>query len=212
MSAVVAMRGAALRILMAATALALAASSCSEATGAGTLSGFVPRDRAPVGGLVLPEVHAGRADAPFHFRAAPGHVLFVYFGYTTCPDVCPTTLSDLRRALRGLGADAGRVDVAFVTVDLERDEPRLLEAYLASFVRDGHPLRARTPQQLATAEQAFGASSLVNRNSAGAIEVSHTATSYLVDGRGRIVDEWTFGTSSAVMTADLRVLLGRAKP
>jgi protein SCO1/2 len=192
-------------------ALALLVNSCSDATGSSGLTGFVPKGMAPVGSLALPEVHEGKADVPFHFKATPGHVLFVYFGYTTCPDVCPTTLSDLKRALRDLGPDARRVDVAFVTVDLERDGPRLLEPYLASFVHDAHPLRARTTQQLVAAENAFGASSVVKKNAAGAIEVSHSATSYLVDERGRIVDEWSFGTASSVMSADLRVLLSRAK-
>lgn len=195
-----------------ALALLLLPGLTARANGAVGLKGSVPRNVAPVAGVALPEVHAGRPDAPFHFRAAPGHVLFVYFGYTTCPDVCPTTLSDLRHALRDLGDGARRVDVAFVTVDIQRDDPRVLEPYLASFVRDAHPLRARTPQQLAAAERAFGASSTVTRNSAGVVEVSHSATSYLVDERGRIVDEWGFGTAPATMTADLRILLDRAKP
>jgi len=178
-------------------------------TGPGASAGESPGS---VAALALPEVHPGRPDAMFHFRAAPGHVLFVYFGYTSCPDVCPTTLSDLRRALRALGDAAGRVDVAFVTVDPARDVPRVLDPYLASFVRGGHPLRPRSRRELAPVQEAFGASSSVTRAKDGTIEVSHSATSYAVDGRGRIVAAWPFGTTPATMTADLRGLLGQAAP
>jgi protein SCO1/2 len=148
----------------------------------------------------------------FHFRTAPGHVLFVYFGYTTCPDVCPTTLSDLRRALHEVGGEASRVDVAFVTVDPARDVARVLEPYLASFVRGGHPIRPRTRGELAPVQRAFGGSSTVTRAPDGTVEVTHSATSYLVDERGRIVDEWPFGTKPEAMAQRLRTLLaaGRA--
>ena len=193
-------------------ALVLLPSREANASGAGGLKGTVPRDKPPVGSVALPEVHAGRPDLTFHFQAAPGHILFVYFGYTTCPDVCPTTLSDLHHALRSLGDAARRVDVSFVTVDPQRDVPGVLEPYLAAFVRDAHPLRPRTQDQLVAAERAFGASSTVTRNADGVVEVSHSATSYLVDERGRIVDTWGFGTTPAAMTADLRILLKLAKP
>ena len=176
------------------------------------LNGSIPLDRAPVGGLTLPEVHPGRSDEPFHFRAAAGHVLYVYFGYTSCPDVCPTTFTDLGHALRDLGSAARRVDVAFVTVDPQRDVAQVLEPYLGSFVHGGHPLRPRTQQELATVERAFGASSTVTRHPDGRVDVSHSAASYVVDDRGRIIDQWAFGTTPAAMTSDLRILLGAAKP
>lgn len=190
-------------------ALAIALLSAREAPARSPqqLSGSVPRDRAPVGGFALPEVHAGRPDVLFHFKAAPGHALFVYFGYTTCPDVCPTTLSDLRRALHHLGGAAQRVDVAFVTVDPQRDVPQVLEPYLASFVRGAHPLRPRTQEELIAVEHAFGASSTVTRSPDGHVDVTHSAASYIVDEHGRIVDQWAFGTSAASMTSDLRLLL-----
>jgi len=193
-------------------ALGLLAARRAGAVAAEGLGGSAPRDRAPVGSLALTEVHSGRSGEPFHFQAAPHHILFVYFGYTSCPDVCPTTLSDLARALRNLAAAARRVDVAFVTVDPERDIPGVLEPYLASFVRGGHPLRPRTQQELMSIERAFGASSTVTRSSDGHVEVTHSATSYIVDDHGRIVDQWTFGTTPAVMASDLRTLLNRGGP
>ena len=203
------------RRLPAVVALALAllpARGAGEAGGGERLSGSAPRDRAPVGSLALTEVHSGRSDEPFHFKAASGHVLFVYFGYTTCPDVCPTTLSDLEHALRRLAAAARRVDVAFVTVDPQRDVPEVLEPYVASFVRGAHPLRPRTQQELSSVEHAFGASSTVTVSPDGRVDVTHSAISYIVDDRGRIVDQWAFGTTPAAMASDLRILLNLSQP
>ncbi len=162
--------------------------------------------------MSLPEVRAGEADRPYFFKASPGNLLYVYFGYASCPDVCPATLSDLRRALRMLGPDSSRVEVALVTVDSERDTREILRAYLDGFVRGGHALRPETQSQLARAEEAFGATSRVGRAADGKIEVSHTAVSYLVDENGQVLLEWDFGARPADIAHDLRLLLGiRAK-
>jgi len=188
-------------------AIGLLATWESTASGQARLHDNAPSDKPPVGTLALFEVHPGRSDRLFHFKAAPGHDLFVYFGYTSCPDVCPTTLSDLRHALRELGDAARRVDVAFVTVDPERDVPRVLEPYVTAFVPGAHALRPRTQQELVTVERVFGASSTVTAHPDGTVDVSHSAVAYIVDDHGRIVDQWPFGTSPAAMAADLRVLL-----
>jgi len=78
-------------------------------------------------GLKDPE---GKVRSISDFR---GKVVAVNFGYTQCPDVCPTTLSDLNKAVRKLGADASRVQVLFVTVDPKRDKPELLREYVPAF-------------------------------------------------------------------------------
>lgn len=184
---------------------------CGRGAAHAPLGGRLPANTAPVGELALPEARADRMGVPFRFRPAPGHVLVVYFGYTTCPDVCPTTLGDLHRALARLGGDSQRVDVAFVTVDPDRDTPDVLAPYLAGFVADGHPLRPASQSQLAEAERAFGATSSVTRNPDGEVEVSHSGTMYVVDDRGRIADEWPFGSTADLMANDLRILLGAAR-
>jgi protein SCO1/2 len=100
----------------------------------------IVRDPAPVvGEATLPDISDGGADFPF--VAGPDQVLVVYFGYTSCPDVCPTTLADLRRALEELGRRADDVDVAMATIDPGRDTDEVLTGYLTSFVPEGHPLR-----------------------------------------------------------------------
>jgi protein SCO1 len=184
--------------------------SCSRAAKDAPLSGHTLANSAPVGALALPEVHADGSSTPFPFRAQSGHVLVVYFGYTTCPDVCPTTLGDLHLALAKLGADAQRVDVAFVTVDRDRDTPDRLVPYITTFVTGGHALRPASETELATAENAFGAMSSITHTPAGEIEVSHSGTVYLVDQNGKIVDEWSFGSTPELMAHDLRILVARA--
>lgn len=175
-----------------------------------SLHGSVPSRLTYVGGASLPEVHPGRPGREFAFRARPGRVLAVYFGYVSCPDVCPTTLSDLAHAIRSLGAAGGRVDVAFATVDLYRDSAAVLAPYLASFTPAGHPLLADSPSRLAAAEVAFGATSNLVKKSDGGIEVEHTAQTYVVDDAGRVVLTWRFGTTAADMADDLRALLRAA--
>src|SRR4029077_20921149 len=83
-----------------------------------------------------------------------GKAVVVFFGYTHCPDVCPTTMSELASAMKKLGAEADKVQVLFVTVDPERDTPEILKQYVTAF--DPHFLGLRgTPEQTAQAAKDF---------------------------------------------------------
>ncbi|MDA3005045.1 MAG: SCO family protein [Actinomycetota bacterium] len=95
------------------------------------LAGFT-RDPVPrVGGVSLPGVGPGGRGKPVPMRAKPGNLLVVYFGFASCPDVCPTTLSDVRGALKRLPADQRkRVEVAMVTVDPTRDTANVMRSYV----------------------------------------------------------------------------------
>jgi protein SCO1/2 len=182
------------------------AASPAKAT---TIEGL-QRDRPlEVGEVALPQVAEDGTTTSFPLQAEPGGLLFTAFGYTNCPDVCPTTLSDIRKALALLDdEEAERVQVAFATVDPARDTPEVMNAYLGSFVTDGHPLRTDDPEELAAAEEALGISSQVVEQPDGRIEVAHTARSFVIDDAGRVVVEWSFGTSAEVMASDLHLLLG----
>ena len=180
------------------------------ARGGARLEGAKPPGAGYVGGVSMPEARIGAPDRPFIFRATPGHLLFVYFGYTNCPDICPMTMSDLRGALRRIGPGAGRIDVAFVTVDPLRDSAAMLVPYLESFVPGTHALIPRTQEQLGRAETVFGAASSVTKQPDGRIEVSHTGLAYIVDDRGRVLVQWNSGTSARDMAHDLNILLARA--
>lgn len=167
------------------------------------LSGY-HRDPAPnVGELSLPELT--NDGQPLTLRAEPGGLLVVYFGYTNCPDFCPTTMSDLRIARRRLD-DPERVAVAMVSVDPERDIPVLAD-YVGSFFDDGHALATDDPSLLAKVAAPFGVSSQVTTNETGEIEVAHTTQLYAIDDAGVLVLTWPFGVTTDDLSADLEQLL-----
>lgn len=203
--------------LGAAAVLAVGSASCGAVDG-NALHGVVRAEPLEVGAVALPDVapaalRAGGViddDGRLVLRAADGRLLLVYFGFLNCPDVCPTTLADLRAALRRLpAAEADRVDVAFVTVDPDRDGPAELAAYLPAFLPRFHALRAESAA-LRPALDAFLASAEVTSGTDGEVEVAHSAVLYAVDAAGRVVVEWPFGTSATALADDLRILLGRA--
>lgn len=192
-----------MRAAKTAAILALVVAACGEPIPAKP-AGIV-RDPAPeVGATMLPDVATGEDVA---FVADPDEVLVVYFGYTSCPDVCPTTMADLRRALEELGEDAERVDVAMATIDPDRDTEDVLTGYLRSFVPDGRPLRTTDDAELRAAAEAFGADYAVSTTDDGTVEVEHTGFLYAVDDRGRLALTWAFGTPWQDIHADLRYLL-----
>ncbi len=191
--------------------LALALSGCAGGGARDALKGRAPAGAAYVGHLSMTEPFPDRAPNAFRFRAPAGHVMLVYFGFVSCPDICPTTLSDVRKALRALGDDSSRVDLAFVTVDPQRDTPEVIGPYVRSFVPAGHALRPVTQSELGRVQAAFGATSSVTKKADGEINVSHTAVTYVVDANGKVLVEWPFGTPSADMIHDLRILLPSRK-
>lgn len=171
--------------------------------GGGELRGVVRQPRPHVGAVSLPEAGGGS----FAFTAAPGRVLLAYFGYTSCPDVCPTTLADLKVAFADLGPRADRVDVAMVTIDPQVDTGELLTRYVRSFLPRAHALATTDDAALRTAADAFGADYGATVNAAGVREVFHTASVYAVDDAGEIVVSWSYGTPVDDVVHDLRLLL-----
>ncbi len=156
-----------------------------------------------VAGVTLPDLTAGGAD--FSFVAEPDRLLLVYFGYTNCPDFCPTTMSDVKLARQRLD-DPERVDVAMVTVDPGRDLDVLAD-YVTSFVPEAHALGTDDFADLDRAAGPFGVSYEVREADDGAIEVAHTTLLYAVDDTGRVVLTWPFGVSIDDLAADLELLL-----
>lgn len=175
------------------------------ANGDRELAGY-RRDPAPVvGDLSLPDVAADGEEMAI--RATPGGILAVYFGYTNCPDFCPTTLSDLRLATRRMDPElAARVGLAMVTVDPNRDLPVLAD-YVRSFFDDAHALGTTDPSRLAEIAAPFGAGYQISTGDDGEIEVAHTTSLYAVDDDGEIVLTWQFGVPIDDLAADLTQLL-----
>ncbi|MGI9051038.1 MAG: SCO family protein [Ilumatobacteraceae bacterium] len=162
------------------------------------------REPAPrVDAVALPDV--SRDGEPFELRAEPGGLLVVFFGYTNCPDICPTTMSDLRHAMDELGDDASRIDVAMVTVDPARDTDVLAD-YVQDFVPDAHALATDDAVALRAVAEPFGVSYDVQVHD-GHTEVGHSSQLFAVDETGTLLVTWSFGTRADDLVADLRTLL-----
>lgn len=172
----------------------------------GSLSGIQRSNPPVVGGI---ELRDARTDTPFSLMPPKGEVMLVYFGYTSCPDVCPTTLSDVRRVLRSLDADrSGRVTLIFVTVDPGRDTAEVLDGYVSSFVDSNHVVRIEDQTALRDVQRPFGArSELGPKHEDGTYEVAHTGVLYAVNDEGKVAVEWPFGTDSDTIAHDLGILL-----
>ena len=153
----------------------------------------------------LPDV--GSRGEALPFVGPDDGILIVYFGYTFCPDVCPTTLSDLRTALGDLGDEAERVEVAMATVDPGRDSDEVITDYLHAFVPEGHPLRTEDDAQLREAADAFGVDYSVIEGANGTTEVLHTAYLFAVDETGEIRAIWPFGAEPETITSDIETML-----
>ena len=163
------------------------------------------REPAPVvAEFSLPDLSNG--GEPFTLRADPGELLIVYFGYTNCPDFCPTTLSDVRLAAQLLDDDADRIEVAMIAVDPDRDLP-ILADYVGGFFDDGHALGTDDPSALAQVAAPFGVQYDVTTTDDGEIDVAHTTQLYAVDDSGELVMTWQFGVSKDDLAVDFEQLL-----
>ena len=169
------------------------------------------RDPEPqVDATPLPDVSDG--GTPFTLRAPQDGLLIVYFGYTNCPDVCPTTLANLKVALGDLGEDAKRVQTAMITIDPDRDLP-VLARYVQSFVPGAHALATADQATLRAVAGPFGVSYEVRTSPSGEVQVAHASYLFAVDDHGKLVITWPVTsdaettTSSKDLAADLRVLL-----
>jgi protein SCO1/2 len=136
-----------------------------------------------------------------------GKVVVVFFGYTQCPDVCPTTLTELAAVKQQLGADGAKVQSLFVSVDPARDTPELLKAYMANFGPDFVGLSG-TPDQTKAAAQEFKIYyAKVPGKTESSYTVDHTAGSYLFDKQGRVRVFTRYGSGAEALASDLKILL-----
>lgn len=136
-----------------------------------------------------------------------GKAVVVFFGYTQCPDVCPTTLAALADAMKQLGPDADRVQVLFVTVDPERDTPALLEQYVPAFDKRFLGLSGDADAIARTAKEFKIIYQKVPGSSPGTYTMDHSAGTYVFDPQGRLRLYVSNGQGSDVFAHDLRELL-----
>jgi protein SCO1/2 len=136
-----------------------------------------------------------------------GKVVALFFGYTQCPDVCPTTLADMANAMQLLGADAQRVQVLFVTVDPKRDTPELLAQYVPAFnpdflglYGDANATAKVTKDFKIYAQERAG-------SQPGTYTMDHSAQTLVFDREGRLRLLLPYGLEAAKIAGDFKVLL-----
>jgi len=157
---------------------------------------------APYGHSLELTDHTGK---PRRLEDWRGKVVVLFFGFTHCPDICPTTLADIAGAVKQLGPEAERVQVLMVTVDPERDTPEALAKYVTAFDPRFLGLRGdlAATQKVAKEFKIY----FEKRKQGGSYTVDHSAQSYVIDPQGRLRLLVRHERISADLSQDLRVLL-----
>jgi protein SCO1/2 len=136
-----------------------------------------------------------------------GKVVVVFFGFTQCPDVCPTSMAELAEVKQLLGPDGDKLQAIFITVDPERDTPELLKAYMGNFDPGFLALRP-TPEQLPQVAKDFKIYyKKVDGKTKGSYTMDHSAGSYIYDPQGRIRLYNRYGSGAEVLASDIRLLI-----
>lgn len=135
-----------------------------------------------------------------------GKVAIVFFGYTHCPEVCPTTLSDLARAMKQLGPDAKKVQVIFITLDPARDKPEVLAKFVPYF--DSSFIGLYGDQQATdAAAKSFGVSYRKHMEKDGSYTIDHTDSTYLIGKTGKPLWMSRYQQRTDYLVADIRRLI-----
>ena len=139
-----------------------------------------------------------------------GRVVAVFFGFTQCPDVCPTTLTEMGRVKQLLGSDGDKLQVIFITVDPQRDTPQVLQAYMRNFDPQ-HLALVPTEQQLSEIAKEFKIYyKKIEGKTPSAYVMEHSAVTYVFDSRGRVRLYAGYGLEPEALASDVRKLLKEA--
>jgi len=163
-----------------------------DVTGANYAKGFALQD------------HTGQERKLTDFK---GKVVVVFFGYTQCPDVCPTTMTELVEVKRLLGANGDKLQAVFITVDPARDTAELLNAYVSNF-DPGFVALIPTPEQLVEVAKEFKIYyKKVDGKTPTSYTMEHSAGSYIFDGQGQVRLFSRYGSGAQAIAQDIAVLL-----
>ena len=158
--------------------------------------------------VLAPEIQLGdQVGETFSLREQRGKVVLLAFGYTNCPDVCPTTLAQFKQIKAGLGEDAAPVRFVFITVDPERDTPERLKLYLGSFDPEFTGLTS-SRSDLEQVWQEYGVFQQKQApDSSGNYEVDHTARIYAIDKTGNFRLTYPYDMEFSGIVEDVRHLV-----
>ena len=148
--------------------------------------------------------HTGKPRTLADFK---GKAVLVFFGYTQCPDVCPTTMSEMAAVMQALGPQADKLQVLFITVDPERDTQELLSQYVPAFHPNFLGLRGDAAQTAAVAKEFKVFFSKQAGKTEGSYTMDHTAGSYVFDPQGRIRLFVRHGQGAEPIVHDVKLLL-----
>ncbi|MFG1461534.1 SCO family protein [Xanthobacter sp. DSM 24535] len=164
------------------------------------------RPQSPVASLATiggPFQLVDQTGAPVTQDALKGRPSLIFFGFTHCPDVCPTALFEMSEIFGALGPDAGKLQAFFVTVDPERDTPDVMKSYLSSFSPELKGLTG-TPEQVDAVKRAYRVYSKKVPLEGGDYTMDHTAVIYLMDKTGTFLAPFNIKRPPAEAAADLR--------
>ena len=151
--------------------------------------------------------HNGQARTLADFK---GKVVVIFFGYTQCPDVCPTSMSEMAQAKQLLGADGDKLQGLFVSVDPERDTPEIMKEYMGSFDPTFLALYAQ-PDKLPEVAKSFRIYyKKVDGKTPTSYTMDHSAGSYVYDTQGRLRLYHRYGSGAPALAGDLKKLLAEA--
>jgi protein SCO1/2 len=156
-------------------------------------------DKVELGGPFTLTDQNGQQRSDSEFR---GKYMLVFFGYTFCPDVCPTTLAVMAAALDKMGADADRIVPIFISVDPERDKPEVLKAYLSAFGPRFIGLTG-TEEEIAAAAKAYRVYVQAHKEDGANYTVDHSGVVYLMDKSGAFQANYSLDASPDKLAADL---------
>lgn len=150
-----------------------------------------------------------RTEQPFLLSNLKGKIAVVFFGYTQCPDVCPTTLGALAETQRLLGPDGDKLVGVFVSVDPKRDTATLLKAYVGAFNPNWVALRGSAEDTAAAAKEFKVFYQVVPGKTEASYTIDHTAASFVFDTQGKVRLYVRHNTPPADLAADIKALLAQ---
>ncbi len=173
---------------------------------AGTALWMVGHGDPPAAGVGGPFRLAGADGRAVTDRDFRGRWMLIYFGYTHCPDACPTALADMAGAIDALGPDAAKVALLFITIDPERDTPSVVQDYVRAFDAPITGLSG-TPEQIAAVARAYRVYYARHPRDDGGYDMDHSSIIYLMGPRGQFTANFTHETPPEAITTKLRSVL-----
>ena len=193
--------------------------ACALFASAGVIFSACSKSQPEFRGVDISQVDYARDVAPLKdhngqqrsIKDFQGKVVVVFFGYTQCPDVCPTSMQEMAEVKKMLGADGERLQSIFITVDPERDTPEMLKAYMANFDPSFLALVGNAEQTAALAKEFKIYYKKAEGKTPTSYTMDHSAGSYIYDTQGRLRVYYRYGSGAEALAHDVKQLLKEAR-